>query len=844
MKEAAIATFALGAALKVTVVFAAAALLLALLRRAPASFRHLAGSLTLAGALALPFLGLAVPSWELALLPAPAAAAEHAAIPYEAADESKFEAVDSSGAEEESSAAEPAAVEQFGYGVAVTTNAEPPPPPPVRVPWTPIALTIWGLGSAFLLARLGVGIVRMRRLIAQSEPASDEMVAAAHEAAQSLGIESHAAVLVSDETRVAITAGLRRPVLVLPREAAKWSPERMRLVLMHELAHVVRRDWAALIAVEVAVALYWFHPLAWALARQTRRDGERAADDLVLTAGTKPSVYAGHLLAIVRSLKADPAAEPLPAMGAVRPTQFEARLRAMLSGAVSHRALGAPQARLAAATLAAAIVTVAALSPWGKTADAAINGSEGSAVLASLDGDFSEASSESTETKSSCNGKSKSKEKQEAAGAATVSAELDTPEAEDVDAEAPPDLSDTPEPSFVYAIAPEAPSTPMPTGFVQASKRKHKSKGNDDHYDQGMSYHRDGDYDEAIAEFQRSIDENYKPAASAYNIACGYALKGDADSAFTWLKKSALLGFEVYPYAKNDDDFDGIHDDPRWRQLSKLAREWEQEGEKVRGQEAERRFADMLSNPSTSGEDLYDTGMELHRAGRYDAAAKAWQAAAAKGYRPGTSAYNVACAYSLAGDTDRALQFLRKGVEEGFDGVDSIARQDEDLDNIRTDPRFPAILQMAKALQLGPWGGKYKGKTVKWDWDGEEGWGESAKEYEAYANANPQLGRAWFNLGFAKLKIDDAKGAIAAFHKALDQNYRRGTTMYNLACSYARDKQKDQAFSWLNKAMDAGFNPHGMMRGDEDLDNLRHDPRYAEVQRRARNIEWSEKDED
>ncbi|HEY7369718.1 MAG TPA: M56 family metallopeptidase, partial [Thermoanaerobaculia bacterium] len=753
----------------------------------------------------------------------------------------KFEAA-SSGAEEESSAAEPAAVEQFGYGVAVTTDAEPPPPPPVRIPWTPIALTIWGLGSAFLLSRLSVGIVRMRRLIAESEPAGDEMVAAAREAAQSLGIESHAAVLVSDETRVAITAGLRKPVLVLPREAAKWSPERLRLVLMHELAHVVRRDWAALIAVEIAVALYWFHPLAWALARQTRRDGERAADDLVLTAGTKPSVYAGHLLAIVRSLKADPASEPLPAMGAARPTQFEARLRAMLSGAVSHRALGAPQARLAAATLAAAILTVAALSPWGKTADAAIHDSEGSAVLASFDGDVSSAS-EPTETKSSC--KSKSKEKQEAAGAATVSAELEAPEAEQVDAEAPSGLSDTPEPSFVYAIAPEAPSsTPMPTGFVQASKRKQKSKGNDDHYDRGMSHHRSGDYDEAISEFQRSIDEGYKPGASAYNIACGYALKGDADSAFTWLKKSALLGFEVYPYAKNDDDFDGIHDDPRWRQLSKMAADWEEEGERARGKEAENRFAAMVSNPSTSGEDLYDTAMELHRAHRYDAAAKGWQAAAAKGYRPATSHYNVACAYSLAGDADRALQFLRQGIEEGFDNVDSIARQDEDLDNIRTDPRFPAILKMAKALQLAPWGGKYKGKTFKWDWDGEEGWGESAKEYEAYANANPQLGRAWFNLGFAKLKIDDAKGAIAAFHKALDQNYRRGTTMYNLACSYARDDQKDQAFSWLHKAMDAGFNPHGMMRGDEDLDNLRNDPRYAAVQRRARNIEWEEKDEE
>jgi beta-lactamase regulating signal transducer with metallopeptidase domain/tetratricopeptide (TPR) repeat protein len=840
MKEAAIATFALGAALKATLVFAAAGLLLAALRRAPASLRHFAGSLTLAGALALPLLGFALPSWELALLPAPAPAAEPVILPATAdAAYEADEAVESNGP-----LAEAARVEHVGYGVTVTAEAEPPPPPPVRVNWTLLAISVWAAGAAFLLSRLLVGIVRMRRLIADSEPASEEMIAAAREAAEALSIESRATVHVSDGTRVAITAGFRRPVLVLPREAAKWSPERTRLVLMHELAHVIRRDWIALIAAEIAVALYWFHPLAWALARQTRRDGERAADDLVLTAGTKPSVYAGHLLAIVRSLKADPAAEPLPAMGAARPSQFEARLRAMLSGAVSHRALGPSQARLAAVMLAAALVTVAALSPWGKSADAAI-ASSGSAALASLDGADLEGESEAaSEEKSTCESK---QEKKGEVVTVTAEAMSDSETGEEWSAEPSAEPHATPEPEFVYAISPEpSGTTKLPTGFVQASKKKskYKSSGDDDHYDRGMSLHRDGDYDAAIQQFQLSLEEGYKPAASAYNIACGHALKGDADEAFAWLKKSALLGFEVYPYAKNDDDFDGIHGDPRWRQLAKMAREWESEGEKVRGQEAERRYADMLSNPATTGDDLYDTGMELHKSGRYDTAAKAWQAAAAKGYRPGTSYYNVACAYSLAGDTDRSLHFLRKGVEEGFDGVDSIARRDEDLDNIRTDPRFPAILEMAKKLELAPWGGRYKGKTVKWDWTGEEGWGESAKEYEAFAHANPQIGRAWFNLGYAKLKIDEPRGAIAAFHKALDLSYRRSTTMYNLACSYARDNQKDAAFSWLNKAMDTGFKPDGMLRHDEDLDNLRGDPRYNELLRRARAMENAKKYED
>jgi hypothetical protein len=68
--------------------------------------------------------------------------------------------------------------------------------------------------------------------------------------------------------------------------------------------------------------------------------------------------------------------------------------------------------------------------------------------------------------------------------------------------------------------------------------------------------------------------------------------------------------------------------------------------------------------------------------------------------------------------------------------------------------------------------------------------------------------------------------------------------MYNLACSYARDNQKDAAFAWLNKAIDGGFNPHGMLRGDDDLDNLRTDPRYRELLRRAKDLEVAENDKD
>src|SRR6185369_13570263 len=121
--------------------------------------------------------------------------------------------------------------------------------------------------------------------------------------------------------------------------------------------------WLWLMLSEAALAFYWWHPLAWVLARQIRRDCERACDDLVLTAGTKPSVYAGHLLGIFRSLSA--AAHPVaPAVASERPSHFEGRLRAILDPAGPRRELPRGRAFLSAAGLFAAAAGIAIVQPW------------------------------------------------------------------------------------------------------------------------------------------------------------------------------------------------------------------------------------------------------------------------------------------------------------------------------------------------------------------------------------------------------------------------------------------------------------------------------------------------
>ena len=58
--------------------------------------------------------------------------------------------------------------------------------------------------------------------------------------------------------------------------------------------------------------------------------------------------------------------------------------------------------------------------------------------------------------------------------------------------------------------------------------------------------------------------------------------------------------------------------------------------------------------------------------------------------------YGLGCFYSLAGNTDRALDVLEMAVDAG-DRTADWWRQDSDLDNVRDDPRFDELLARMEA---------------------------------------------------------------------------------------------------------------------------------------------------
>ena len=78
-----------------------------------------------------------------------------------------------------------------------------------------------------------------------------------------------------------MVCGVWRPQIVMPRSAADWSDARCRVVVLHELAHIKRRDCLTQVVAQMVCATYWFNPIVWLAARRLRAERERACDDLV-----------------------------------------------------------------------------------------------------------------------------------------------------------------------------------------------------------------------------------------------------------------------------------------------------------------------------------------------------------------------------------------------------------------------------------------------------------------------------------------------------------------------------------------------------------------------------------
>jgi uncharacterized protein (TIGR03435 family) len=103
-------------------------------------------------------------------------------------------------------------------------------------------------------------------------------------------------LLLSREVTSPIAVGFVHPAVVLPDSLiAELSAPELEHVLLHEVAHIARRDDWTNLAARLAGALLALHPVAWWILRQIEREREIACDDWVVARTGSARPYAASL---------------------------------------------------------------------------------------------------------------------------------------------------------------------------------------------------------------------------------------------------------------------------------------------------------------------------------------------------------------------------------------------------------------------------------------------------------------------------------------------------------------------------------------------------------------------
>ncbi len=236
--------------------------------------------------------------------------------------------------------------------------------------------------------------------------------------------------------------------------------------------------------------------------------------------------------------------------------------------------------------------------------------------------------------------------------------------------------------------------------------------------------------------------------------------------------------------------------------------------------------------------------------------------------------YNVACLHSLLGHEDKALAWLEKAVEAGFNNVDHLVA-DDDFKSIRAGDEFRAIVKRMRGAADKPSGKKAKaakkaqaqkpkiivnGSPPKKAANGKGSTiaKKQAKPGKAMKQGKQKKQAKAKKPGKSKLTVQETNARVNAIATELVNNIAdippekamqmslealeiansvdsprmQALANYNVACTYSKLNKKDQSFKHLGKTIKIGtWGPNLVetIEADSDFDNIRKDSRYAKM---------------
>jgi GWxTD domain-containing protein len=193
---------------------------------------------------------------------------------------------------------------------------------------------VWVLGIAVLFIRALFGWIATQRL-RRAASAPNVWQTRLNELAARVGITQAVSLLESALIDVPMMTGFLRPVILIPAGLLTGLPtEQIEYLLLHELGHIRRFDYAMNLLQTAIEALLFYHPAVWWVSTTLRQEREYCCDEIVLGNGANRGLYAMTLHALE-------ATRPGLAMAATGGS-LKSRIRRILNSPAKPPASAAP----------------------------------------------------------------------------------------------------------------------------------------------------------------------------------------------------------------------------------------------------------------------------------------------------------------------------------------------------------------------------------------------------------------------------------------------------------------------------------------------------------------------
>ena len=162
-----------------------------------------------------------------------------------------------------------------------------------RPTWQHIVFLAWVIGVAWSILRLCRSAWHLRRLHRLALPADAQQQQLLESLCNQLTVKRPVCLLVSTEISTPISFGWWHPCILLHENVAN---DRLEFILLHELAHLQRKDWLINLLVHAIGIPFFFHPLFYLVRKRLTDVREQICDGWVIQTTGKRADYAQCLV--------------------------------------------------------------------------------------------------------------------------------------------------------------------------------------------------------------------------------------------------------------------------------------------------------------------------------------------------------------------------------------------------------------------------------------------------------------------------------------------------------------------------------------------------------------------